>query len=269
MEEQIESYLDTDFEKKLFLASVAYLKNENDPLRLNSFAYSLRELIRNVFEHRAPEEKLKTCTWFKQETDNGKPSRRQRYIYSVQGGLSQNFVKDELGIDVLEPWKEIKKTIDSLSKFTHVTDETFDIPNKECERRSEEALDILLSIFNMIEDIRNALQHELASHIGNELMSTFVSNSMPDIDVLSNQSYVEHSEVTKYELIEIDNLELTFRGEGSAYVSQNYGKGDDACEINEEYPFEFTGSSTVTKPYDLSIPPECISIDVNSWFGEE
>lgn len=269
MEEEIESYLETEFERRLFSASIAYLENDSDPLRVNSFAYSLRELIRNVFERRAPEEKVKSCTWFKKETDNGKPSRKQRYIYSIQGGLGHKFVKDELAMDVLEPWKEIKETIDSLSKFTHVNDETFDISHEECEKLSEEALGILLSIFNMIEDTRTELHYELASHIDNELMSTFVSNSMPDIDILSSHSYVEYSEVTDYELIGIDNHELTFRGEGNAQVSQNYGKGDDACEINEEYPFEFTGSSTVGKPYELSIPPECISIDVSCWFGDE
>lgn len=269
MEEQIESYLTTDFEKKLFSASVAYLENNDDPLRINSFAYSLRELIRNIFERRAPEDKVKSCSWFKKETENGKPSRKQRYIYCVQGGLDHKFVKEELSMDILEPWKEIKETIDSLSKFTHVNDSTFDITDAECEKLSEEALGILLSIFNMVEETRSELHSELSSHIDSELMSTFVSNSMPDIDVLSHSSYVEHSEVTDYELLDIDNRELTFRGEGNAHVSQNDGKGEDACEINEEYPFEFTGSSSVAKPYDLSIPPECISIDVSSWFGDE
>jgi len=269
MEEQIESCLDTDFEKKLFLASIAYLENENDPLRVNSFAYSLRELIRNVFERRAPEDKVKSCSWFKKETDNGKPSRKQRYIYCIQGGLSQKFVKDDLEMDILEPWKEIKKTIDSLSKFTHINDKTFDISSEECEKLSEEALSIFLLIFHIINDTRVELHYALASHIDNELMGTFVSNSMSDIDILSNQSYVENSEVTEYELIDINNLELTFKGEGNAYVSQNYGKGEDACEINADYPFEFTGSSAVAKPYDVSIPAECISIDVSSWFGDE
>jgi len=121
----------------------------------------------------------------------------------------------------------------------------------------------------MIEDTRKELHHELASHIDSEMMSTFISNSMPDIDILSPQSYIEHSEVTEHELTDINNLEVIFKGEGIAYVSQNYGKGDDACEINEEYPFEFTGASSVAKPYDLSITPESISIDVRSWFGEE
>ena len=269
MKEEIESYLETEFERKLFSASTTYLENDSDPLRINSFAYSLRELIRNVFERRAPEEKVKSCTWFKKETDNGKPSRKQRYIYSVQGGLSHNYVKDDLGMDVLEQWKEIKKIIDSLSKFTHVDDETFDIPHKDCQKLAEEILRTLLSIFNMIKDVRTELHYELASHIDNELMSTFVSNGMPDIDILSNQSYVEHSEVTEYEVVGIDDRKLTFKGKGEAQVSQNYGKGDDACEFNEEYPFEFTGSSTVVKPYELSIPPECISIDVDSWFGDE
>jgi hypothetical protein len=100
-------------------------------------------------------------------------------------------------------------------------------------------------------------------------MSTFISNSMSDIDILSYSSFVEHCEVTDYELVDIDNIELNFKGKGNAHVSQNYGKGENACEIKEEYPFEFTGSSSVINPYNLSIPPECISIDVSSWSGDE
>lgn len=187
----------------------------------------------------------------------------------MQGGLDHKFVKEELGMDVLESWKKIKETIDSLFKFAHVNDSTFYITDEECENLSEEALGILLSIFNMVEDTRSELHYDLSSYIDSELMSTFVSNSMPDIDILSHSNYVEHSEVTDYELVDIDNRELTFKGEGNAHVSQNYRKGEDACEINEEYPFEFTGFSSVTKPYDLSIPAECISIDVSSWFGDE
>ncbi|AMJ76576.1 hypothetical protein AVL57_00055 (plasmid) [Alteromonas stellipolaris] len=71
-------------------------------------------------------------------------------------------------MDVLEPWKNIKETIDSLSKFTHVNDKTFDISHEESEKLAEEALCILLSIFNMIEGTRTELHCELASHIDNQ-----------------------------------------------------------------------------------------------------
>ncbi len=269
MKIQIKSHLKTEFEERLFLSSLAYLENQNDPLRLNSFAYSLRELIRNVFELRAPEEKIKSCAWFRLETENGKPSRKQRYIFIVQGGLEHSFVRNELGIDILEPWKEIKSTIDSLSKYTHINESTFDVDDDECRKLSDEALNQLLSIFEMMEETRGEIHYRLSNHIDNELISTFVSNSMPDIDALSNNSYVEHSEVTDYQLLDIDHSQLSFEGEGIAHVSQNYGKGMDWCEIREEYPFTFTGTSNVNKPYDLSIPADGIVIDVREWFGEE
>lgn len=267
MKEKILEYLRTDFEKQLFAASIAYLTNENDPLRLNSFAYSLRELIRNIFAARAPDEKVKACSWFKPEIENGAPTRQQRYIYCIQGGLSHSFVLKELEIDILQPWKDIKTAIDSLSKFTHVTEQTFNIENEECERLSNEALSSLLYIFDLMSDTKTELIYELTGHISSELMMTFVSNSMSDIDILSNNSHVEYSEITEREIIDIDHKNITFQGEGIAYVSLNYGKGEDACELNDDFPFVFKGSSRTDNPYELSISPDDISIDINSWYG--
>ncbi len=264
--DNIKQYLDTDFEKELFSASVAYLQNMSDPLRANSFCYSLRELFRHVFERRAPNDEIIKCSWFKPETNNGSPSRRQKYIYCVQGGLEPTFVETELNIDVLEPWKKIKDSIDTLSKYTHVGKDTFDISDIKVSLISKKALESLLTIFYMINDAQVELHLSLSSHIDNELLNTFVMNSMSDIDVLSQSSYVEQSEVFEYLLSKIDSEKLFFDGNGTAYVSLNYGKRDDACEINTEFPFKFQGYSQIDKPYDLSIPAEDIDIDISSWY---
>ncbi|MEE9336840.1 MAG: hypothetical protein V3U87_02060 [Methylococcaceae bacterium] len=262
----IEQYLNTGFEEKLFSASVAYLQNTSDPLRANSFCYSLRELIRHVFERRAPNDEIIKCSWFKPETDNGLPSRRQKYTYCVQGGLEPTFVENELKLDVLEPWKSIKGSIDTLSKYTHVGKDTFDISDIKVSAIAKEALESLLTIFHMINDTKVELHHSLSSHIDNELLNTFVMNSMSDIDCLSQSSYVEQSEVHEYSLSEIDYEKLLFEGNGTAYVSLNYGKKDDACEINTDFPFKFQGHSHINKPYDLSISAEDIDIDIRSWY---
>lgn len=269
MEAKILKYLETEFEKGLFLASINYLKNHNDPLRFNSFSYSLRELVRNIFAARAPDELLKCCSWFKIETDNGMPTRQQRYIYCIQGGLSHSFVRSELDMEILSFWKDIKDSIDTLSKYTHVTEGTFGIPQEQCDKLSAEALSSLLDIFDLMSDAKTELIFKLEKRINQELMSTFVSNAMSDIDILSHSSYVEHAEVTESEIVYIDNAHIKFQGEGTAYVSLNYGKGDDACELNDEYPFTFSGASLVNSPYQLTISPDDISIDVSSWFGED
>lgn len=263
---EIEDYLGNAFEKKLFLASVNYLSNKADPLRANSFCYSLREVFRHVFDRVAPNANILNCSWFKVETTTGLPSRRQKYIYAVQGGLAPEFVEKELGVDILEPWKQIKDSIDTLSKYTHVGHKTFDIKDEEVDKIASEALDSLLTIFYMTSDTRNELHHSLEGHLDRELMNTFFMNSMSDIDVLSQGSYVEQCSIDNYAISDIDDYQLVFEGDGTVDVSLNYGKRDDACEINENFPFSFEGYSHVDKPFNVSIEADAVTIDTRSWY---
>jgi len=263
---EIEEYLETDFEKKLFQSSVEYLKNKNDPLRANSFSYSLRELFRHVFNRLSPADDVKKCSWFKPETENGAPSRKQRYLYAVQGGLHPKFVEDELEIDVNEYWKEIRDSINTLSKYTHVGEKTFDISDTEVTKISEEALKSLLTIFHITNDTRVQLHYSLASHIDDELMNKLILTSITEIDILSQNSYIESCEIESYSLSNINHNELLFEGFGIVDVSLNYGKRDDHCEINTGFPFTFHGYSEIDKPYDVSISFEDIKINTDSWY---
>lgn len=262
---EIESYLESGFERDLFSASILYLANESDPLRLNSFCYSLRELLRNVFDRLSPVENIKKCGWFKKETDNGLPSRRQKYIYCIQGGLASDFVENELGIHVLESWEEIKKSIDTLSKYTHVNGDTFNIENDKVTNIAREALESLLIIIQITNDTREELHSSLLSHINKELLETFFMNSISEIESLSQNSYVDSFDIENYSLSNVDHKELTFKGDGTVYVSLNYGKHDDACEINTNFPFDFQGHSLVDKPYEILIAIEDVNIDTSNW----
>lgn len=263
---ELENYLDNAFEKKLFLASVNYLSNNTDPLRANSFCYSIREVFRHVFDRVAPNKNILKCSWFKVETSSGLPSRRQKYIYAVQGGLTPEFVEKELGVDVLDSWKPIRDSIDTLSKYTHVGHKTFDINDADVDKIASEALDSLRTIFYITSDTRNELHRSLEGHLGSELMNTFFMNSMEDIDILSQGSYVEQCNIDNYSISDIDDYQLVFEGDGTVDVSLNYGKRDDACEINTNFPFSFEGSSHVSKPFDVTIDANDVAIDTRSWY---
>ncbi len=52
------------FETDFLDASVAYMQNSKDKLAFNSFAYSMRELIRNILERLAPDANIKRCSWY-------------------------------------------------------------------------------------------------------------------------------------------------------------------------------------------------------------
>ena len=267
----IEKYLETEFERELFKASVSYLCSENDPLRFNSFAYSMRELYRHVLSRLSPEEEIVKCEWFKiKDSNEGKSTRRQKLVYAIQGGLTDKYVKDELGIEIDEFWSGISKSQDLLSKYTHVNESTFNIPDDKCNKFASEVLSSLETIFAVISDTKAEVISQLYQHISNELVSTFISNTMSDIDILSTHTYVEDVEIEECEIIKIDSTNIYFSGHGNIHVSLNYGSDkDEPTELQDEFPFDFRFLSPVHKPELIQITPEDISIDTSSWFGDD
>lgn len=138
----MEEILESEFEVELFKAATYNLNQKENKLRYNNFAYSIRELSRHFLYRLAPEENVKHCSWFKEETEDGKPTRTQRIKYAIQGGISDNML-NLLGFDsnnLNEEIRAIKKTIDSLSKYTHINPETFDIDSKDVDEMSAKVL---------------------------------------------------------------------------------------------------------------------------------
>lgn len=264
----IEHYLDTDFEQSLFKASVAYLSQLDDPLRFNSFAYSMREVYRHVLARFSPEKEITDCSWFESETDNGKSTRKQKLKYAVQGGLDDNYVTEELSINIDEFWKSIKNSQDLLSKYTHVNENTFNISNEECKKNSDEVLNSLLGIFMLISNTKEKIFSQIREHIDEELLSSFAYTAMESIDILSNNSYIESFEIEDYEILDIDSTTIYVTASGSANVSLNYGSGEDEAELNTNFPFKLSCSSPVVNPTEIQLTSENIDVDTSSWSND-
>jgi Predicted pPIWI-associating nuclease len=264
----IEKYLTTEFEQRLFRASVSYLSKLDDPLRFNSFAYSMREIYRHVLARLSPEEQIIKCGWFKPETDNKKSTRKQKLKYAVQGGLDDDYVMDELCIDIDEFWRTISKSQDLLSKYTHVNEDTFDISNESCDEFSDKVLNSLMEIFQLISNTKNDIFLQLQEHIDEELLSNFAYTAMEGIDILSNNSYVEELGIEEYQVLKIDSTNIYLTGEGTVYVSLNYGGNADEVELNTNFPFKLCCSSSVLEPTNIQITEKDISIDISGWYDD-
>ena len=263
--DMIKNYLKTEFETSLFNASIAYLDRANDPLRFNSFSYSMREIYRHVLARLSSEEEITDCSWFKPETDNGKSTRKQKLKYAVQGGLDDSYVKEELDIDIDEFWKPIGKSQDLLSKYTHINEKTFNISSEDCKKNSNEVLISLLKIFTLISDTREEIFSRIHDCINEDLISNFAYTAMEGIDILSNNSYVESFEIEDYEILDIDSTTIYIEAVGIANVSLNYGSGEDETELNTDFPFKLTCSSSVEKPEDIELTSDNIDIDISNW----
>ena len=151
-EHTILQHLAPGFEQELFLAAIANVDDTSNKLRLNNFAYSMRELIRVVLERLAPNEEVVNAPWF-QPNDKEHPNkvtRSQRIKYAIQGWLSDDYVTNTLRIDHQDNDKELRKNIDELSKYTHVTESTFNI---EPVKITELALGVLCNVQHILTDV--------------------------------------------------------------------------------------------------------------------
>ena len=270
---KIENYLKSNFEMSLFRASLKNLTHKDNPLRFNNFSCSMRELYRHVLNRLSPDDQVKKCDWFKPILDeNGnpkKPTRRQKIIYSIRGGLNDEYTKDKLKIVIDKLLSEILESYDLLSKYTHVNEATFNISDEEVNEFSSNVLNCLLEIFSLISDTRHVIFSQLHQHVSNELTSTIISETRSEIDILSQDSYIEGVEIYGFEVLGIDSENIYFAGNGNISASLNYGKGDDATEIVDDFDFDFQCFSSVHIPTAILISSESISIDNSDWFEDE
>ena len=270
---KIENYLESSFETSLFRASLENLTNKDNPLRFNNFSCSMRELYRHVLERLSPDDQVKKCDWFKPVFDENrkprKPTRRQKIIYAIRGGLNDEYTKDKLKIVIDELLSEILESYDLLSKYTHVNKNTFNISDEEVNEFSFNVLDYLLKIFSLISETRHTIFSQLHQHVSNELIRKIISETRSEIDILSQDSYIEGVEIYEFEVLSIDSENICFTGNGNISASLNYGKGDDATEIVDDFDFDFQCFSSVHSPTAILISSESISIDNSNWFEDE
>ena len=124
----VRSHLATDFERKVFDASLQNFADATNPLRTSNFAYSIRELSRHILKRLAPDDHITKCQWYvAQYNKQGKEviTRAQRVQFAVHGGLSEGFVVDTLDVELDEMRKQFLGVINDLNKFTHIEEVVF------------------------------------------------------------------------------------------------------------------------------------------------
>src|SRR6266403_3352197 len=87
------------------------LADEANPLRLNFFSAAMRILFEHMMDTLAPGDQVIQCQWFKREGESRKPKRTERIMFAIQGGLSEEFVRQELRLDTLPLRRRLLATI--------------------------------------------------------------------------------------------------------------------------------------------------------------
>lgn len=273
-ENTILQHLAPGFEQELFQSAIANVDDTSNKLRLNNFAYSMRELIRIVLERLAPDAEVVNAPWFVPNDENhpDKVTRTQRIKYAIQGWLSDDYVNNTLHIDHEDNDKELRKNIDELSKYTHVTKSTFNI---EPVKITELALEVLYNVqifLVTVAEARFRVQKATIDCIDEQMIEEFYCNIQDDIDILATHHEILAYIVTDITLISQDDECIAMDVKGRIQVRLQWGSNGDMRRgdgYETEIPFPF--SSTLIASYknpegDVHIVRRTIDINTDQFY---
>jgi hypothetical protein len=274
LSDEVRQHFKLEIERKIFDAAVQGFDSEDNPLRLNNFAFAMRELGRIWLEHLAPKEKIRQCAWFEQNADlRGKDgvTRAQQAKYAVQGPLHDEFVRDELHIDVEKTVKEYTKLIDRLSSFGHDIEKSFNLPSADAQREAMDALDTFDRLATLISERHESLLSKAADEAKEALADELLSEVQSELDILSTHSTVAGVHLDSLTITSLDSDHILFEGDGSVHVRLQYGSDsdvarDDGAVMYDSYPLDCNFEADTERPLEISIVPGSLRIDTDSFY---
>lgn len=273
LEKAIIGHLAVGFERELFNAAIKNLDDTN-VLNLNNFAYAIRELVRNFLERLAPDEKVKGAPWYVEVLNADKKvtiSRAQRMEYAIHGWLSNEFLKNVLKLDITDTITNLKKSIDNMSKYTHISPITFDIPEPQKTIEALEMLNNLLRFLMDIEECKSRVHNTIVKDFSTNINEIFSIETFDDIDILSTHSTIKSFMIQNIILKELGstiNVEvLGFVHTRLQIGSDGDVRRDDGYVTYLDFPFQATCEANIQNTIGRIIYGEPnIHIDTNSFY---
>ena len=268
----ISSILLDGFEVELLDSAFINLLTPN-PLRLNNFAYALRELTRHLLHRLAPNEELERCNWFKPDsTSSNGITRKQRIKFCIQGGLSDFYVEKKLMIDEIDTVAtDLVAIISQLSNYTHIEQATFNTDESEVEQVATECLDSTLAFVNKISELREFVAEKLLDDISDKLMDRINSESVVELMEISTHQFIEDISPETVSVISINSSSLEMKVIGTIDAQLIYGSGSDrrkgdGAEIPVSFPIISDMEVLFKQPLGSEINLHSFAVDISSWY---
>ena len=195
-------------------------------------------------------------------------TRDQRIKYAIQGYLSDEFREEKLDVNLEEVSSSLKKSIDDLSKYTHVNPSTFDVDNKTIVNVSYNIMEDTLRFFMTIMDARIQVERAIYDCINEEMVSQFYYKTINEIDILATHHEVLGYLVTDLTPLVKDDETITMQAEGVVNVRLQYGSGGDMRRGNgyeTKIKLPFTSKFIANYKNQMGdIHIESVKIDVNN-----
>ena len=265
------SKLGTQFEKDVFEAGLLSLDQLTNPLRLNHFATTLRELSRIVLLRLAPDAEIKACTCYSQAQGQPDITRHQRITYAVQAGLLDPFVTNTLQLDVAKMRKELLDSIKELSKFTHIGPAVFGVSGVQLDMTVTQSLEAFLAFLEMVAECRDSVENAVQDHAQQALHDELLSKTVDELDQLATHYQVEDTQVETVNVTVMDATRIEFSVSGYVECQFQYGSGadvrnDDGVVTYDNYPLTCEFSADIVTPLQVVVKPQTLKIDNESFY---
>lgn len=271
MIEAIKTELKSEFENQLFDACLQNLADTENPLRLNNFAYAMRELTRHILKRLAPDECVLQCPWYKNETqDENGITRRQRSYYAVQGGLSDSYINDTLELDVKEIHKNLNSAIRRLSKYTHIEPTSFNLADEEVDTFVAETLEAVFNFLVLIGDCREMIISNLDKQIQDATIDEILRETILEIDELCTHHFIDEVYTDNIKIHEINNKNVIFHASGIIGSEMQWGSNSDLRRDvghvgRETFPFTCSLFSPVEDPNMVEVMEHSLVVDTEEY----
>lgn len=268
----ISSALDVSFELPLFNAALVNLNDQDNVLRYSNFAYAIRELTRHVFARLAPDEDVRKCAWYTDQSHDLSRSitRKQRAIYATQGGLSHEFVHDSLNLDVAPVHKTLVEEINRLSKATHIEPHALSLSTARIDQYAADLLTALHHFLLSIEKCRAKVALEIDGLVDDAVVDEALRETIIEIDELASHHYVEEIYVDNYHVHHIDHQSIHIAANGTVQCELQYGSNSDlrrgdGAVLPQAFSFECELLCPVNDPRDVVASEGSLRVDVSPW----
>jgi len=267
---QVKNILKSQFEKELFKASLGNL-TQGGPLCLNNFAYSLRELVRNILQRFSPDTEILKCTWYRPEKGKKKNyiTRAMRIKYAIQGGLSDYYLKNILHVDSNSVIKNLLHLVETLSNFTHINEGNFALNPRMTLVKATEYLQILADFSDLMTDCRDKVIENATNNLEDVITNELISETISEIDELATHYYVDEVNI---DLISVDQiksdkiiLKIDCTLDCEMQIGSNSDIKNDIGEIfNQSFPVSIKMEVQMIKPLGRYLKLLSYDVDTSS-----
>lgn len=258
---------------RLLKSSFQNIRHFENELCFNNFAYSIRELSRHILARLSPDANVLKAIWYKNEIPHKLKgvTRGQRIKYAVQGGITDDFVFNELELDLQQLTRRITRAIDVLRKYTHVEKSTLGIAQKQIYQLVNETGSAFQVLFDTIELCKSRIIRRIEGTIDDSLLNHSIETTFDEIDMLSTHSSVDACYISSIAITRITEEQIYISVSGTIQVRLQYGsdtdvrRGDGAVS-HESYPFtcEMVGEVNQLEEFEPDI--DTMVVDTETFY---